>query len=299
MEASELLSLLLVGLVRGGLYALMGISLSLMLGVMNVCSMVNGEYFMLGGYTAYFTYSTFNLNPITAILLGTLVAGIAGALTEISLLRPLRRVAGEAWLLNTWLFTIGLSFVLKNLAQLIWKPVYRGIGSYWTGNVQLFGGFGISIDRLVAFSIAIGGIVLLTLFLQRTRLGRAIRAVNQDERGAMLAGISVNRIYTFTFALACAMGGIAGASMLSLIPAHPYMGSTPMINAWLVVILAGLGNIWGALFSALLVGLSEATAYQLFGSGWPSVVGAVMLITVLVLKPSGLFGGQVKGVWEQ
>jgi branched-chain amino acid transport system permease protein len=298
MEASELMSLLMVGLVRGGLYALMAISLSLMLGVMNVCSMVNGEYFMLGGYIAYFSFATYHLSPVVAILLGTGAAFIAGAITEITLLRPLRRVAGDAWLFNTWLFTIGLSFVLRNTAQLIWKPVYRGIGSYWEGNVEILG-FGISIDRLVAFAIAIGSIILLTLFLQRTRLGRAIRAVNQDERGAILAGISVNRIYTFTFALACAMGGIAGASMLSLIPAHPYMGSAPMINAWLVVILAGLGNIWGALFSAILVGFFEASAYQFFGSGWPAVVGAIMLITILVTKPSGLFGSQVKGVWEQ
>ena len=299
MEPSEIMSLLMVGLVRGGLYALMAISLSLMLGVMNVCSMVNGEYFMLGGYIAYFSHTTFQLSPVLAILIGTVAAGLAGAITEAGLLRPLRRVAGDAWLLNTWLFTIGLSFVLRNVAQLIWKPVYRGIGSYWEGNVQLVGGFGISIDRLVAFVIAIGSIILLTLFLNRSRLGRAIRAVNQDERGAMLSGISVNRIYTFTFALACAMGGIAGASMLSLIPAHPYMGSGPMVNAWLVVILAGLGNIWGALFSAILVGFSEAAAYQFFGSGWPSVVGAVMLIVILLTKPSGLFGGQVKGVWEQ
>ena len=299
MGLAEVWNLLVVGLVRGGLYALMAITLSLMLGVMNVCSMVNGEFYMLGGYVAYFAFVTFGLHPILAMLLAAAVTFVAGALVERSLLRPLRQVSGDAWVLNTWLFTIGLSFVLRNVAQLIWKPVYRGIEGYWKGNVQIPGGVGISIDRLAAFVIAIVSILGLRLLLNRTRIGRAIRAVNQDERGAMLAGINIDRIYILTFGLACAMGGIAGASMLSLIPAHPYMGVKPMTNAWLVVILAGLGNVSGAAVSALIVGMSEALAYQFFGSGWPSVASACLLILVLLLRPSGLFGSAVKGVWER
>lgn len=299
MELIQIWNLVIVGLVRGGLYALMAITLSLMLGVMNVCSMVNGEFYMLGGYVAYFSYTQFGLSPLLAILFGALAAGAAGALVERGLLRRLRLVSGRKWVLNTWLFTIGLSFVLRNLAQLIWQPKYRGIQSYWAGNIQIPGGVGISIDRLAAFGIAVVSVVLLRLMLNRTKTGRAIRAVNQDERGATLCGIDKTRIYTLTFALACLMGGVAGASMLSLIPAHPYMGATPMINAWLVVILGGLGSITGALVGAGIVGMTEAVSYQYFGSGWPDVVSACLLILILLVKPAGLFGSEVRSVWER
>ena len=123
--------------------------------------------------------------------------------------------------------------------------------------------------------------------------------MSQDERGATLVGININNIYTLAFGIACMLGGIAGGSMLSIIPASPYMGNSPNNYAWLVVMLAGLGNVGGAVIGGFIIGIVEAVSFQFFGSGWPQVISALILIVVLVLKPSGIFGTSVKGKWER
>jgi branched-chain amino acid transport system permease protein len=299
MELVEVWNLVTVGLLRGGLYALMAIALSLILGVMNMSCMAIGEFYMLGAYFAYFAYDTFGLPPAVAILVAALGSFIAGAVIDRGPFYLLRRRSKENWVFNTFLLTVGLSFFLKNLAHLLWTPTYRGITWYWEGTVNLFGGVGISIDRLAGLLIAVVSIIAFRLFLRRTRTGRAIRAVSQDERGAMLSGIGIEKMYTLTFALACMMGGIAGGSMLSIIPAYPYMGSAPNNYAWLVVMVAGLGNVSGAIFAGFIVGVVEAVAYQFFGGGWPAVVSASILILILLIKPSGIFGSEVKGVLER
>lgn len=298
-ELTNIWNVVVVGLLRGGLYAQMAIGLSIMLGVMSIISMMNGEFYMIGAYIGYFAFTTFGLNPILAILCAAAGTFILGVLVEIGPFRFMRKRAGEDWYLNTFLLTVGLSFLLKNLATLIWKPTYRGIRWYWEGTVNIFGSNGISIDRVVGLVIAILSIIALQLFLRRTRIGRAIRAVSEDERGAQLAGINIKNIFTLAFALACMMGGIAGASMLSVIPAYPYMGTSPNNYAWLVVMLAGLGNVGGAILGGFVIGMVEAVTYQFFGSGWPTVVSAGILLLVLLIKPSGIFGTSVKGVWER
>lgn len=298
MSLVEIWNVVAVGLVRGGLYAQMALMLALILGVMSIISMINGEIYMIGAYVAYFAFATYGLNPILAILCAGIVAFILGALIERGPVAAMRKRAGEDWHLNTFLLTVGLAFVIRNLAMLLWTPTYRGIRWYWEGTVNI-GGMGISIDRLVALTIAAISITSLQLFLRRTRLGRAIRAVSQDERGAMLAGINNKNIYTLSFGIACMLGGIAGASMLSILPASPYMGTGPNNYAWLVVMLAGLGNVGGAVVGGFLIGMVEAVAFQFFGEGWPYVISICILILVMVIKPSGIFGTSVKGVWER
>ncbi len=290
---------LLVGLLRGGLYSLVAIGLSILLGVMSIISMINGELYMIGAYIAYFSFTSFRTGPLGAIFVAAVGTFLVGALIEMGPFRYMRRRAGEDWYLNTFLLTVGLSFLLRNGAVVLWKPTYRGIRWYWGGTINVLGSVGISVDRLVALLIAVLSIVGLQLFLRRTNVGRAIRAVSQDERGAMLAGINIGRIFTLSFAIACMMEGIAGASMLSITPAYPYMGTAPNNYAWLVVMLAGFGNVGGAIVGGLIVGMVEAISFQLIGEGWPAVISAVILILVLVVKPSGIFGSAVKGVWER
>jgi branched-chain amino acid transport system permease protein len=298
MNLSQVWDVILVGVLRGGMYSLIAIGLSMLLGVMSIVSMVNGELYMIGAYTAFFAFTFFKLPAAVAILLGAVVAFFVGFLIERGPFSLMRKRAGEDWYLNSFLLTVGLSFFLKNLATLLFSPDYKGIRWYWEGTLNI-GGTGISIDRVVALGIAIVSIIGLELFLHRTQLGRAIRAVSQDERGAMLAGININNIFTFAFALACMMGGLAGASMLSVAPAYPYTGTEPNNYAWLVVMLAGLGNIRGAAIGGLIIGIVEAISFQFLGAGWPAVASIVILIAVLLFKPSGVFGSAVKGVLER
>jgi len=134
--------------------------------------------------------------------------------------------------------------------------------------------------------------------LQKTRTGRAIRAVSQDENGAKLVGINLDRIQTLTFALGSMLAGLGGASMLSLSPAYPFAGNKPLISSWFVVTIVGLGNVEGAIVGGFIVGIFESVSFFFLGSGWQDVASLVLLILLLLFKPTGLFGTQIKSVWE-
>jgi len=254
---------------------------------------------MLGAFAAYFTYAVFHLNPLLAILVAAIATLVAGAVVEKSVLYPLRKRTREAWIMNTFLLTVGLSFVLQNVAQVVWGVKYRGITQYWEGSIKVLAGTEISIDRAVSFLIAVLAIVGFWLFLGRTRTGRAIRAVAQDETGAMLVGINLDRIQTLTFALSSMLAGIAGASLLSLNPAFPFMGMRPLYRSWYVVILVGLGNVAAAIPGGFIVGMLETLSYYTLGAGWQDVASLAILILILLLKPAGIFGSEVKGIWER
>lgn len=299
MELSTVQDLLITGILRGGLYALMAGGLALVFGVMNICHFAHGEYYVIGAYIAYFAHVTFGLAPLLAIAIAALGSFVAGALTEKIFIYPLRKRSKDEWVMNAFLLTAGLSVTLQNVYKLAWGVKYRGITQYWKAQIQITPGMAISADRAVAFLIAIGTIVAFWLFLQKTGTGRAIRAVSQDERGATLTGINLDYIHTLTFALGSMLAGLGGASLLSLTPAYPFAGAKPLIRSWFVVTIMGLGNIGGAIVGGFIVGIMESVSYYFLGQGWQDVASLVMLILLLLFRPTGLFGSQVKSVWEK
>ncbi len=200
--------------------------------------------------------------------------------------------------MNSFLLTAGLSVVLQSLFKIGWGVRYRGITHYWDFTLKV-GSMAIAGDRVVAFVIAMTAIIGFWLFLKQTRIGRAIRAVSQDERGAMLIGVNLDRIHNLTFALGSMLAGLGGASLLSLTPAYPYAGNKPLISSWFVVTIVGLGNVGGSIIGGFIVGLFESFAYSYLGQGWQDVASLALLIILLLVKPSGLFGTAVKGVLER
>lgn len=297
MDLIVVQNLLITGLLRGGLYALMAVGLALVFGVMNICHFAHGEYYVLGAYAAYFAYVTFGLNPIIAILVAALLSFLAGALSEKLLFYPLRKLNKGEWVMNAFLLTAGLSVVLQSTYRIVFGMKYRGITSYWNASLEIFG-MTIAVDRLVAFVIALVAIAGMWLFMQKTSTGRKIRAVSQDEIGAMLMGIDLDRIHTLTFALGSMLAGLGGASLLSLSPAYPYAGVRPLIASWFVVTIAGLGNVYGAVVGGFIVGIFESVTYFTLGQGWQEVASLALLILILLFKPTGLFGTNIKTVWE-
>jgi len=254
---------------------------------------------MIGSYVAYFAHVGLGLSPLLAILIAALTDFIAGVLAEKTLIYPLRRLSKEKWVMNTFLIMAGLSCILQNLALIIGGVKYRGITEYWKGSIQITPHMSISVDRAVAFLIMVVAIVTFWVFLHRTGTGRAIRAVSQDERGAVLVGINPDRIYALTFGLGSMLAGLAGASLLFLIPAYPFAGVKPQLGSWLVVTIMGLGNVGGATVGGFIVGMLESISYRVFGQGWQEVMSLCMLVLILLLKPSGLFGTEVKGRLEE
>ena len=298
MDWSSTGELIVTGLMRGGIYALMAVGLALVFGVMNIAQFAHGEFYLVGAYAAFFAVSTLGLHPLLAIVFATLVSFGVGVVIERAAFLPLRQ-RSEDWVMNAFLLTVGLSFVLQNAALSIFGPNYRGVTQYWPGMIRITEGQNISVDRVASFLIAIAAIGGLWLFLRRTRTGRAIRAVAQDERGATLVGINLGKIHVLTFGLSTALAGLAGASLLPLTQAFPSVGFRPLVESWFVVMLVGLGNVPGAVVGGFIVGLLESFSYVYLGSGWQDVVPVSVLILILLFKPSGLFGAEVKGVWER
>lgn len=292
-------ALLVTGCMRGGVYALMSAGLSLIFGVMNIAQFAHGEFYMLGGYTAYFVFRVAGLNPLLAIAVAGLLGFAAGVLVEKAVYHPLRVRAPEQWVMNTFLVTVGLSYAIENSAQAIWGGNYFGITRYWQTSVPIGTGMAIPADRIMSFAIAILVILALGIFLKWTQAGRAIRAVAQDEAGAMLVGIDLDRIRALTSGLSTMLAAIAGASLLWMVPAHPTMGAEPLYKSWYVVILGGLGSVSAAIPAGFLVGMIETFSYYAFGANWQNVVSLSLIILILMVKPGGLFGSEVKGIWER
>jgi branched-chain amino acid transport system permease protein len=267
---------------------------------------------MVGAYVAYFVFNPIHNHlkenpnaPLSAVapfagFLAAFAAGLVlGVILERLIFYQLRKRTKTGWAMNAFLLTVGISFVMVNGTTLVLGPNFRGIPRYWDVKPIEFLGVRVTVDRIVAFVIAMVTIGALWYFLRQTRTGRAIRAVSQDEIGAELVGINLNFIHTLTFALATATAALAGAALLFLFQAYPTVGLKPLYFAWYVVMLAGLGNVAGAIVGGFIVAVLQTATQQFVGIAWEDVVPTVVMILVLLVAPSGIFGSEVKGVQEQ
>ena len=294
-------------IVTGGMWALLAVGLALVFGVMNVPHFAHGESFMVGAYVAYFVFNPLSdylkSNPnaflgAIAPFIAMLAAGVAGLILGVILERllfyPLRRFTQSGWVMNAFLLTVGISFILTNGTTLTLGPNFRGIPRYWDVDTLQFLGVRIAVDRVIALVIALVSIAALWFFLRRTRTGRAIRAVSQDETGAQMMGINLNFIFPLTFALATAMAAISGASLLFMFQAYPTVGLKPLYFAWYVVMMAGLGNVAGAIVGGFIVAVLQTATQQFVGISWADVIPTAVMIVVLLIVPHGIFGSEIE-----
>jgi branched-chain amino acid transport system permease protein len=299
-------------IVTGGMWALLAIGLSLLFGVMNIVNFAHGELFMVGTLVAYFVFTPLSdylkdnpspflsmVAPLVAILAATIVVALVGLAWEFLAFAPLRKRTHEQWVMNTFLLTVGLSVVMVNGVQLIWGTNFKGITRYWDVPPIKLGDVIISVDRAVVFVLAIVMIGAFWVFLRRTQTGRAIRAVAQDEQGALMVGVDLKQIQILTAVLSAAMAGMAGGSLLFMFQSYPTVGLKPLYIAWYVVIVVGLGNVAAAIFGGFIVALLQTLTSYYIGVGWEDVIPTAFMMLILLIKPSGLFGSEVKGVHEQ
>jgi len=280
-----LLQHLVNGLVLGGTYALLGIGLTLIFGLMNVVNFAHGEFYTLGAYAAFATLALLGLPFVAAIPVAIAVGIALGALCERVLLRPLR---GES-IDSVMLVMIGLWIAMQNGELLGWGGVAKSIPHPFPTAPIVVGPLGIAPLRLFVFGAAIALIVAAHLVIQRTRLGRAMRATFQDADTAALMGVRIGRIHTATFALGSGLAAAAGALLGPIFLVYPSMGDLASLKAFSVVILGGLGNVAGATFGGLLLGVAEELGAGYVSSGYRDAVGFVIIILVLLFRPSGLF----------
>lgn len=274
------------GILAGALYAMVALGLALIFGVMRVINIAHGPLLMLGAYVTYFLYSELGLNPYLSLPLSMAALFVIGVLLQ----RTLVFRVVDAPELSSLLLTFGVSIGVVNLAQLAFTSDLRAV-EFITGS-WIVGGIALSKSRTVAFLVAAGLTAAAFVFLQRTKLGKAIRATSQSREVAMVCGINVDRIHLLTFGLAAALAA-AGGTLLSVIVAiQPEMGQVWTFKSFLVIVLGGAGNYPGALLGGMLLGLIEAMASLFLTTQLSEAVAYVLLVVVLLVRPTGLLGGR-------
>ena len=274
------------GALTGSLYAMIGVGLTVVFGVMRIINLAHGEMVMLGMFGAYWGQARWHLDPFLSILLWAPLMFLAGMAIYRFLLRKI--VPGGE--LNTLLYTAGLSLLVANVALLAWSGDYRTISlSYGAEPVRPFG-ISIAVPLLVAFALAYALTAALWLFLTRTDLGRAIRATSQSPEAAILMGIDVDRVATFTFGLGTALAAAAGVLLAPSLYLYPTVGELLIVKCFVIVVLGGLGSIPGAIAGGVLLGVVESLGAVYVSSTYKDGIGFVIFLAVLLYRPTGLFG---------
>jgi branched-chain amino acid transport system permease protein len=274
------------GLLSGVLYAMVALGLALIFGVMRIINVAHGPLLMLGAYATFFLHSAFGLNPYLTVPISMALLFAVGVLLE----RTLVFRVVDAPELSSLLLTFGISIALVNGAQLAFTSDLRAV-EYLTGS-WIVGPFALSKSRVVAFAFAAGLTAGAFLFLKYTRLGKAIRATSQSRDVAMVCGIDVGAIHRLTFGLASALAAAGGALIAVIVAIQPEMGQIWTFKSFLVIVLGGAGNYPGALLGGMLLGLVEQLASLFLTTQLSEVVAYVLLVLVLLVRPTGLLGGR-------
>jgi branched-chain amino acid transport system permease protein len=278
--------ILLNGLLLGGLYACIAVGFSLVWGVLNVINILHGSFVVLGSYVAYFAYVHLGIHPYFSILISGAVLFALGYLVQIGLIN---RVVG-APVLTTLVLTFGLDLMLNNSMLLAFTADYRTVRLDDPLGSAMVGGLIVPLDRLVAMVLAILLTGLLYLVLVGSKIGRAIVSVRMDREAAALMGVNVKQIYAITFGVGALMAG-AGGSLLSLIfPISPLTSTQYLGIAFVVCVLGGLGSISGAMVGGLALGVIQSFAALFIGPQYGLTVAFVLLILLLIFKPTGIMG---------
>ena len=282
------------GLVIGSFYALTALGLSIIFGVLRIVNFAHGELYMIGGYAYFVLVVTLGLPPMLAVVLAAAVLFVIGGLIEISLVRPVYTGRVERPDEYAIMITFALAILLQNLMLSIFGPWPQRPAPIFRGGVE-FGALIISGDRLAAATVGVVIIAAVLLSLRYTWAGKAVRAVSQDRKAAATLGINVDRASMYAFGLGAALAGAAGALIGPVFNVTPVMGVIPVVKAYVVVVLGGLGSIPGAILGALILGQVEVFATVLVPDttralAYKDAYGLLVLVLVLLLRPQGLFG---------
>ncbi|HXR86399.1 MAG TPA: branched-chain amino acid ABC transporter permease [Stellaceae bacterium] len=277
-----LAQILLNGVLLGGLYGLMALGMALVWGVLNIVNLAHGAFVMLGGYCVYFAFAGLGIDPFAALPIAFVAMFALGYVLQRYALNLIVRSAQ----LNTLLITFGLDVVLTYLAQLAFTADFRTINpSYAGANVTIFE-LTLPLLRFAAFIAALIFAALLWVMLQRTRLGRAIRATAQNLTAARLYGVDPARLYALTFGLGVGIAGAAGGLYGMVSQVTPYIGATLTAKSFVITIMGGLENPFGIVLAGIVIGVIEALASIYIGPTFTDVISFGLLVLILILRPA-------------
>lgn len=279
-----LFSVLVTGLLLGGIYALVSIGLNLIFGVLRIVNFAHGEFVMLGMYGAYLCVAYFGIPVYASIFLVIPALFVFGYFLQKTVMAPLQ---GQP---NMQIFaTFGLLIFLENLVLAITRGETYSIPGSFPATIE-FGSLFIGVDRLVIFIAATVLALGISMFLKKTMPGKAVRAITQDLTAARLMGVNTSRVYLLTFAVGAAIAGLGGVLLSPAYSLSPYIGGNFILAAFAVVVLGGLGSVAGAYFGGLLVGIVESLAGYYIDPALKQAIWFLLFVFVLVIRPSGMFG---------
>lgn len=274
------------GVLMGGVYALAALGISLIFGVMKITNFAHGALITVGMYITYEVCTIMGVNPYVALPVTIVLMFIIGYLIQKVFLNPLMGVAGH----NQLLLTQGLSIVLENVILVCFSASFKSISVPGFENAIKLGDVSINKPRLVAFFFVVIISVGIYLLLEKTDLGRAIRATSVQPDGATLMGIKVSRINQIAFGIGVVCAGVAGALLVPTQYIYPTSGNAYSLKCFVIAVFGGLGNIWGAALAGLIIGIVEAFSALYLGGSWSELVIYMIFILTLIIKPTGLLG---------
>lgn len=272
-------------LILGGTYALLGIGLTLIFGIMRVVNFTHGELYAFGAYAVYALVAPLGLDFFLGIVVAVVGGILLGAAVEILLLRPMRGADID----TTMLVMIGAWIVMQNTTQIVWGGVAKSVNTPFPVEPLVIGPISVSWLRVFVLVLALLMIVGTYVLINRTKLGKAMRATFQDPDTAALMGVNVGRIYTATFAIGSGLAAAAGALLGPVFLVFPTMGDLASLKAFAIVILGGLGNITGATIGGFILAFAEEIGAGYISSGYRDAMGFLIIILVLLFRPTGLF----------
>jgi branched-chain amino acid transport system permease protein len=290
MDYGRILQIIFTGCITGGLYALVAVGLNLIYGTMRLLNIAHGEVIMVGAYIAYWCFTLYGVNPFLSLLLSGLVTSFLGLIICKIIFLPMIQTgkSEETIQSNSLLLFFAISIILTNVATLLWSADIRGY-SYMTKVVQI-STVPVMLNRLSAFLVALVVSIITYLLIQKTMLGKAIRALIQERTAAKLVGINSNRLYLFSFVIAFGIAGLSGALLSMIYEISPFMGMPYTITAFVVIVLGGLGNIMGSLIGGFIFGLVETIGISVTSPGLQSIISYGIFIAVILIRPKGIFG---------
>ena len=284
---------LINGISLGSVYAIIALGYTMVYGIAKMLNFAHGDVIMVGAYICFFAVSSFSLPPLVGVLLAMVVCTALGIVIERLAYKPLRQATSLAVLITA----IGVSYFLQNGAQLLWSSNIKMFPSLFSNEpIALFGGeLKITIAAIVTVAACVVIMLGLTWFTGKTRMGKAMRACSEDKAAAQLMGINVNATISMTFAIGSALAAIAGVLFCSVYPTlTPTTGSMPGIKAFTAAVFGGIGSIPGALLGGVLLGVIEIFASAYISTQMSNAIVFAVLIVVLLVRPSGLLGKQVR-----
>lgn len=275
---------LISGVILGTIYALMSLGLTLIYGIGNIFNLAHGSFFIWGAYLAWFFNAKLHINLILGLLLSICILFFFGLVWERVALKPKRKD-----FVSVITVSLGLMMIMDSMAHFCFGPTKKALPPIVSGNINLFF-VTRSMNEILNFFVALAILIALWVFFSKSRVGMAIRAVSEDNVGASIIGIDIDKIYNLSFGIGVAVAGLSGILLAPEIYISTAAGGDALLKAIIIVILGGLGNIKGSMYAALILGIMESAVSMYIGMFWVLPSWFFLMLTILAVRPRGLYG---------